>query len=224
MTKPTDQTGQEPAGQEATPASGQAPDATSEPGQAPAVAPDVEGLAARLAKLEADNAKLRGEAADRRVAAKDAEAATLAELEQKGELQKLNEALKTKLATAESNEADALSWRGYMERETERLNAKAEGLPEWQRQTFDALPSLEARANFLSNVTKEPPAPEPNAPLANAAAVPANQRRASDLSATEIRDLGRNNPAELARLYREQNPNQGNGGSSLMGMLQKLKT
>lgn len=206
--------GQAPDVNEATSAEGQAPEATQAPSQ---------DWQAEAERWKAEAKKLREEAAAKRVAAKEAREREAAELEKRGELEQAHQLLKSQFEEAKAFEQDAIAWREFTAKESERLNEKAEVLPDWQRAAFDALPTLDAKRNFLEHATAKPPEPEPKKPMPGASAPgAAPQMSLADMSPEEIRALRAANPAQLEELYMAQAGTQ-KRGSLLGSMLQRKK-
>ncbi len=208
--------GQAPEVSEAKPAEGQSPTASDEGQTQAQTAPQVDWQV-EAEKWKADALKLRHEAASRRVSEKEAKERERAELERSGKFEELNAALAADLESAKGYEADATKWREFQAAESERLNAKAEALEEWQRRTFDMLPSLDAKRDFLENITAAQPEPKKK-PLPQASATAAQTLDLATATPAQVEEMRQRNPEGYkAALMRRMGLS--NKGSSLHAFL-----
>lgn len=148
------------------PAAGGASDNTT-PAETAAPSTGGSDLAARLAKLEAENNKLRDESAQRRIKAKEEGEKAAKALEEQGQFKALAETLKARLAELEPLEGDAKQWRSFVQQESQRIDAQKASLPPHWQAALDGAGSLDGKRAVLAayeaerGTKKQPAAPPP---------------------------------------------------------------
>ena len=125
-------------------------------------------FAARLAKLESENSRLRDEAAQRRLKAKEEAANAQKALEEQGEFKALADSYKMRITELEADAEDAKAWRSYRDAESKRIEEMKASLPPHWQAALDATSSLDGRRAILSAYeaergakTRTPAAPPP---------------------------------------------------------------